>query len=162
MEKILPRNEMVQAINKVRVEKNQTGRPVIPTIKLLKMYCLQQRYNLADPALEEAVYDRISFQKFLDIDIVNDQIPDETTVCRFRKLLNDNELQKVIFELMNKRLEERGLNCKQGTIVDATIVNAPSSTKNKDKSRDPEMCSTKKGNQYYFGMKTHIGVDKKN
>jgi IS5 family transposase len=144
MEKTLPRNEMVQAINKVRSEKNQTGRPVIPTIKLLKMYCLQQRYNLADPAVEDAIYDRISFQKFLDIDIVNDQIPDETTICRFRKLLNENELQKTIFDLINRRLEEKGLICHQGTIVDATIISAPSSTKNKDKSRDPEMHSTQK------------------
>jgi IS5 family transposase len=126
------------------------------------MYCLQQRYNLSDPALEDAIYDRISFQKFLDIDIVNDQIPDETTICRFRKLLNDNELQKTIFELINQRLEKHGLNCKQGTIVDATIINAPSSTKNKGKSRDPEMHSTQKGNQRYFGMKAHIGIDKSN
>ncbi|MDR3168669.1 MAG: IS5 family transposase [Candidatus Peribacteria bacterium] len=144
MEKVLPRNEMVQAINKVRSEKNQTGRPVIPTIKLLKIYCLQQWYNLADPAVEDAVYDRISFQKFLDIDIVNDQIPDETTVCRFRKLLNDNELQKIIFDLINQKLEKHGLSCTQGTIVDATIINAPTSTKNKKKTRDPEMHSTQK------------------
>ena len=144
MERILPRNEMVQAINKVRSENNQTGRPIIPTIKLLKMYCLQQRYNLADPGVEEAIYDRISFQKFLDIDIVNDQIPDETTICRFRKLLNDNELQKIIFDLINKRLAEKDLMCREGTIVDATIVSAPSSTKNKEKTRDPEMHSTQK------------------
>jgi IS5 family transposase len=120
------------------------------------MYCLQQWYNLADPAIEESIYDRISFQKFLDIDIVNDQIPDETTICRFRKLLNDHELQKKIFELINKKLEEKGLICKQGSIVDATIINAPSSTKNKEKQRDPEMHSTGKGGQYYFGMKAHI------
>jgi IS5 family transposase len=126
------------------------------------MYCLQQRYNLADPAVEDAIYDRISFQKFLDIDIVNDQIPDETTICRFRKLLNDNELQKKIFELINKKLEEKRLTCTQGTIVDATIVNAASSTKNKEKQRDPEMHSTKKRDQHYFGMKAHIGVDKEN
>jgi len=161
MDQVIPWNEMVQEIDAVRPKK-ATWRPAIQTLVMLKIYCLQQRYNLADPAVEEAIYDRISFQRFLDIDIVVDQIPDETSVCRFRKLLTDNNLQKKLFEVINKKLEDKNLICTTWTIVDATIVNAPSSTKNKDKMRDPEMHSTKKGGQYYFGMKAHIGVDEEN
>lgn len=159
MEKIVPRKELVEKIEEVRKESGWAWRPTIPTMKLLKMYFLQQRFNLSDPGVEEAIYDRTSFQKFIDVDIVTDQIPDETTLCRFRKLLNDNDLQKELFATINLKLESKWLILNTWTIMDATIIQAPSSTKNKDEIRDPEMHSTKKWNQRYFGMKTHIWVD---
>lgn len=162
MEKIIPWNEMVSQIEIVREKNEWIWRPTIPTLKLFKMYCLQQRFNLSDPLVEEHIYDRSSFQKFLDIDIVVDQIPDETTLCRFRKLLNDSHLQEDLFGIINRKLEEKWLIVETWTIMDATIIQAPSSTKNKEEKRDPEMASTQKNNQRYFGMKTHIGVDSKN
>ena len=120
---------------------------------------LQQWYNLSDPEAEDNIYDRNSFQKFLDIDLLSDSVPDETTILNFRHLLEEHRLQEKILKIVNDFLERHGLFMKQGTIVDATIIAAPSSTKNKDKKRDPEMHQTKKGNQWYFGMKGHIGVD---
>ena len=126
------------------------------------MYFLQQWYGLSDPGVEEAVYDRISFQKFLDIDLLNETVPDETTILRFRHLLEEHNLQEKVFDLIKKILEERNLIMKSGTIVDATIIEAPSSTKNKRKKRDSEMSSTKKHGKWHFGMKAHIGVDVSN
>jgi len=111
--------------------------------------------------MEEAIYDRRSFADFLEIDLINDPIPDESTILNFRHLLEEKNLPKQIFKLLNSYLEDRGLIMRAGTIVDATIIQAPSSTKNQDKKRDPEMSSTKKNNTYYFGMKAHIGVDSK-
>lgn len=128
---------------------------------MVKVYCLQQWYNLGDLPMEEAIYDRRSFADFLGIDLMNDPIPDETTILKFRHLLEKNDLPKRIFQLLNSYLEGKGLIVRAGTIVDATIIQAPSSTKNQDKKRDPEMSSTKKNNTYYFGMKAHIGVDSK-
>lgn len=135
------------------------GRPKMEGMLLLKMYCLQQWFGLSDPGVEEEIYDRISFQKFLNIDLLNDIIPDETTLLRFRHLLEEHKLQEKLFEKINEVLEKKGLIMRKWTLVDATIINAPSSTKNEKKERDPDMASTKKGNQYYFGMKAHIWVD---
>jgi len=137
---------------------NKRGRPAYRLGLMIKIYCLQQWYNLGDLAMEEAIYDRLSFQKFLNIDLMLDPIPDETTILNFRRLLEENQLQERLFYSMNKQLSKQGLIMKQGTIVDATIVRSPSSTKNSEKKRDPEMSSTKKNGTYYFGMKTHIGV----
>lgn len=138
---------------------NTTGRPAYKLSLMVKIYCLQQWYNLGDLAMEEAIYDRRSFSDFLAIDLMNDRIPDETTILNFRHLLEEKHLPEKIFRLLTSYLESRGLIMKEGTIVDATIINSPSSTKNKEKKRDPEMSSTKKNNNYHFGMKAHIGVD---
>jgi IS5 family transposase len=140
-------------------ETKETGRKKKEVTMMLRVYFLQQWYNLSDPAAEEAIYDRNSFQKFLGLDLLSDSVPDETTILNFRHLLEEHELQKKFFETVNLILEEKGLMMREGTIVDATIITAPSSTKNKEKKRDPEMSSTKKGNDWFFGMKANIGVD---
>lgn len=128
---------------------------------MLRIYFLQKWYDLSDPAMEDAIYDRNSFQKFLEMDLLSESVPDETTICKFRHLLEEYELQEEFFRIVNAILEERGLMVKEGTITDATIVNAPSSTKSESGKRDPDMSSTKKGNQWYFGMKAHVGTDTK-
>jgi transposase, IS5 family len=120
---------------------------------------LQQWFNLSDPAVEEALYDSLAMRRFVDIDLGREPVPDETTVCRFRHLLEAHDLGQKLFDEVQRHLAAKGLKVATGTIVDATIINAPSSTKNADKARDPEMHQTKKGNQWYFGMKAHFGVD---
>lgn len=126
---------------------------------MLKIYFLQQWYELSDPGAEEAIYDRNSFQKFLNIDLLSNTVPDETTILNFRHFLEEQKLPEKFFEIVNDLLEEKNLIMKKGTSVDATIIDAPSSTKNKEKKRDEEMTSTRKGNTWFFGMKAHIGVD---
>jgi len=134
------------------------GRPKTDIELLLKVYFLQQWYNLGDPTVEAEIHDSIAFRRFLGIDLI-ENIPDESTICRFRHFLEEHRLPEKFFRRTAGILEEKGLILKRGTIVDATIVKASSSTKNKDKKRDPEMSSTKKNNNYHFGMKQHIGVD---
>jgi IS5 family transposase len=126
---------------------------------MLRIYFLQNWFNLSDPAVEEALYDSLSMRDFVGIDLGREGAPDETTVCKFRHLLEAHDLGKRLFEEVGRHLQAKGLKVSTGTIVDATIINAPSSTKNQEGKRDPEMCQTKKGNQWYFGMKAHIGVD---
>lgn len=116
-------------------------------------------FNLADMACEEALYDSVSLRRFVGIDLGREPVPDSTTITKFRKLLNDNKLGEALFAKVGKELQERGFKLNTGTIVDATIIGAPSSTKNADKARDPEMHQTRKGQQWFFGMKLHIGVD---
>ena len=123
------------------------------------MYLLQCWFNLSDPGTEDAIYDSYAMRKFTGIDFMTDSVPDETTLCKFRHLLEEQGLNKLFFEAINRVMEASGHIMKGGTIVDATIIDAPSSTKNSDKKRDPEMHSTKKGNQWRFGMKCHVGVD---
>lgn len=135
------------------------GRPPIGLERMLRIYFLQQWYALADEALEDAIYDSQAMRDFIGIDLAIESVPDATTLLRFRHLLEKHALTQRIFEEINANLTERGLFMREGTIVDATIVAAAPSTKNKAKQRDPEMKQTKKGNQYYFGMKAHIGVD---
>jgi IS5 family transposase len=137
------------------------GRPPVGLERMLRIYFLQQWFNLSDPAVEEALYESISMRQFVGIDLGREPVPDETTVCKFRHLLERHELGRALFEEVHRHLAAQGLKVSTGTIVDATIINAPSSTKNKDKARDPEMHQTKKGNQWYFGMKAHVGVDSK-
>lgn len=137
----------------------ETGRKRKELKMMLKIYFLQQWFNLSDPGMEEAIYDRNSFQKFLDMDLLSDRVPDETTILNFRHLLEAHKLQEEFLEVVNAVLEEKGFLMRKGTIVDATLIAASPSTKNTDKKRDPEMHQTKKGNQWYFGMKGHIGVD---
>jgi len=160
MSKVIPWQKFIEVIEPYYKEK-QRGRKKTDLLLLLKIYFLQQWYNLSDPGAEEAIYDRNSFQKFLGIDLLADTVPDETTILKFRHKLEENDLQEKLFVEASSYLEEEGLLLKEGTIADATIIAAPSSTKNKNKRRDEEMSSTKKGNNYHFGMKMHIGVDHK-
>jgi len=127
-----------------------------------KLCCLiEQWFNLSDPAVEEALYDSGVMGCFVGIDLGNEPVPDETTVCKFRHLLEEHRLGGQMLEAVNLHLQSRGVRITTGTIVDATIIHAPTSTKNREQKRDPEMHQTKKGNQWYFGMKAHVGVDSK-
>jgi transposase, IS5 family len=129
--------------------------------KMLRIYFLQPWFNLADPAVEEALYDSASLRQFAGIDLGGEPVPDETTVCKFRHLLEEHHLGEEILGTVNLHLQAKGVRITTGTIVDATIIHAPSSTKNREQSRDPEMHQTRKGKQWYFGMKAHVGVDSK-
>lgn len=137
----------------------RAGRPPIGLERMLRMYFLQQWYGLADAALEDAVYDSRAFCGFLGIDLEHERVPDATTLLGFRRLLEKHELTKRLFDTVKEHLRARGLLLEKGTLVDASIFNAPSSTKNKDKARDPAMHQTRKGNQWYFGAKAHTGTD---
>lgn len=135
------------------------GRPPIGLERMLRIHFIQHWFNLADLACEEALYDSASLRSFVGIDLGREPVPDSTTITKFRKLLNDNKLGEALFAQVGKELQARGFKVNTGTIVDATIIGAPSSTKNADKARDPDMHQTRKGQQWYFGMKLHIGVD---
>ena len=137
--------------------KGEGGRPAYPLMAMLRIYLMQNWFGYSDPAMEEALYETTILRQFAGLSL--ERIPDETTILNFRRLLEKHELAAGILGVINGYLGDRGLSLRQGTIVDATLINAPSSTKNKDGKRDPEMHQTKKGNQYYFGMKAHIGVD---
>src|SRR5690606_36249199 len=137
------------------------GRPPVPLERMLRIYFLQLWFNLSDPAVEEALYDSEAMRRFAGIDLGQEAAPDETTVCKFRHLLERNGMGKTLLTAINRYLHENGIKIAKGTIVDATIISAPSSTKNKSGERDPEMHQTKKGNQWYFGMKAHVAVDSK-
>jgi IS5 family transposase len=160
MDQIMPWGQFMESVLPYYTEK-EIGRKRKELKMMLKIYFAQKWYDLSDPGMEDAIYDRNSFQKFLEIDLLGDSVPDETTICKFRHLLEEHNLQEEFFQIVNDILDERGLIVKEGTITDATIVAAPSSTKNKEGKRDPDMSSTKKGNQWYFGMKAHIGTDTK-
>jgi IS5 family transposase len=135
------------------------GRPPLPMERMFRVYCLQQWYNLSDPGAEEALYDSITMRQFAGVRADDDVIPDETSILNFRRLLERHKLSERLLTEINAHLSERGLFVGRGTIVDATIINAPSSTKNAEKKRDPQMHQTRKGKQWYFGMKMHTGVD---
>ena len=135
------------------------GRPPVGLERMLRLHCLQLWFDLSDPAAEEALYDSRAMRSCVGIDLGRERVPDETTVMRFRHLLEEHKLGAKIFEEVGRVLQRRGLRLSKGTIVDATIIAAPSSTKNADGERDPEMHQTKKGQQWYFGMKMHVGVD---
>lgn len=139
--------------------KNKKGRPAKGIEKMLRMYLLQIWFSLSDEGLEDAIYDSLSMQKFMGISLMYDGVPDATTLLKFRRIIEKNKLGEKIFNTINGILEDKGKIMHGGTIVDATIINAPSSTKNELNERDGEMHSTKKGNQWYFGMKAHVGVD---
>jgi IS5 family transposase len=135
------------------------GRPPLPMERMFRIYCLQQWYNLSDPGAEEALYDSITMRQFAGVRADDDVIPDESSILGFRHLLERHKLTERLLAEINAHLSERGLFVGKGTIVDATIIHAPSSTKNAEKKRDPEMHQTRKGKQWYFGMKMHTGVD---
>jgi IS5 family transposase len=138
------------------------GRPAYPLETMLRIHLMQQWYDLSDPAMEDALIEVPTMRRFAGIDLISERIPDETTILAFRHLLERHDLGKQIFETVKAHLKANGMAMKQGTIIDATLIAAPSSTKNEKGERDPEMHQTKKGNQWYFGMKVHIGVDKDN
>ena len=160
MERVVPWAELCALVEPV-YPKPGNGRPPVGLERMLRIYFLQHWFNLSDPAVEEALYDSSAMRAFVGIDLGCEPVPDETTVCKFRHLLESHELGRGLFEQVARHLQARGLKVASGTIVDATIINAPSSTKNQSGERDPEMKQTKKGNQWYFGMKAHIGVDSK-
>jgi len=137
------------------------GRPPIGLDRMLRIHLLQHWFNLADAACEEALYDSAALRAFVGIDLGREPVPDATTILKFRHLLEKHDLGKSIFAEVGRILQERGLRLSAGTIVDATIIAAPSSTKNADQQRDPEMKQTRKGNQWHFGMKVHVGADSK-
>lgn len=135
------------------------GRPTIGLARMLRMYVAQQCFGLSDEGIEDAIYDSQAIRGFVGIDLNRESAPDATTLLKFRHLLEANGLTRKIFDTINGHLAERGLMMREGTIVDATLIAAPPSTKNKDGERDPEMHQSKKGNDWHFGMKAHIGVD---
>ena len=159
MEEVIPWAEL-RAVIEPHYPKGQRGRPPIGLERMLRVYFLQQWYGLADEALEDALYDSQALQRFARIDLGAEGVPDATTLLKFRRLLETHDLCKGLFTAINADLAARGLLLREGTLVDATLIAAPSSTKNKDRERDPEMHQTKKGNQWYFGMKAHIGADR--
>ncbi|MEJ8858845.1 IS5 family transposase [Variovorax robiniae] len=159
MERVVPWARLIAVIEPMYPRSGRVGRQPVGVARMLRMYCLQQWYGLADEALEDALYDSQALRDFVGIDLSRESVPDATTLLKFRRLLLDNDLTKALFEEINAHLAEQGLLMRAGTIVDATIIAAPSSTKNASNTRDPEMHQTKKGNQWHFGMKAHIGVD---
>lgn len=158
MEVVVPWRELCAEIEPFYPKAGQ-GRPPVGLERMLRMYFLQQWFNLADPAVEDALYDSNAMRHFVGIDLGREPVPDETTVCKFRHLLERHGLGAKIFQRVNGYLESRGMKLGTGTIVDATLIQAPCSTKNKQEQRDPEMHQTRKGNQWYFGLKAHVGVD---
>ena len=158
MDAIVPWAALCQVIEP-HYPKAGNGRPPIGLQRMLRIHFIQHWFNLADLACEEALYDSASLRRFVGIDLGLEPVPDATTMLRFRRLLNANKLGEALFARVGKELQERGIKVNTGTIVDATIIAAPSSTKNADKARDPHMHQTRKGQQWYFGMKLHIGVD---
>ncbi len=159
MEAIIPWADLLAVIEPF-YPKGERGRPPIGLERMLRVYFLQQWYGLADEALEDAIYDSQALRGFARIDLAADGVPDATTLLKFRRLLETNDLCKGIFNAINADLAGRGLLLREGTLVDATLLAAPPSTKNRERQRDPEMHQTRKGNQWYFGMKAHIGADR--
>ena len=160
MEAVVPWRELCSLIEP-HYPSGQRGRPPIGIERMLRIYFLQQWFNMSDPQAEDCLYDSEAMRKFVGIDLGVEASPDETTICKFRHLIEEKGIGKQIFAAVNEHLKAQGIKVGNGTIVDATIITAPCSTKNNDKERDPEMHQTKKGNQWYFGMKGHIGVDSK-
>ena len=160
MDAIIPWEQLVRLIEP-HYPKAGNGRPPLGLEKMLRIYFLQIWFNLSDPGAEDSIYDSESMRRFVRIDLGSDKVPDETSILNFRHLLEEHELTKEMFALINGVLEGKGLLLRSGTIVDATIIAAPSSTKNATESRDPEMKQTKKRNNWHFGMKVHVGTDRR-
>lgn len=158
IERITPWIKLITALEP-HYPKGRRGRPPLGLERMLRMYIAQQCFGLSDEGIEDAIYDSVSVRCFVGIDLSHESAPDATTLLKFRRLLEKAGLTQVIFKTINADLAEQGLMLKEGTIVDATLIAAPPSTKDWDKRRDPEMHQSKKGNQWYFGMKAHIGAD---
>ncbi len=148
MDRVVPWTRLIALIEPHYPTSGRVGRPPVGVPRMLRMYFLQQWYSLSDEGLEDAIYDSQSMREFVGIDLAREQVPDSTTLLKFRRKLEDNKLTQAIFDEVNAHLGERGLLMREGTLVDATIIAAPPSTKNKDKARDPEMHQTRKGNQW--------------
>lgn len=159
MDRVVPWRELVALIDPHYWGKASTGRPPFPCELMLRIHFLQQWFGHSDPAMEEALHDVPLYRAFIGIDPGADRMPDESTILRFRHLLEQHGLAPAMLRLINELLSTRGLMLKAGTAIDATLIHAPSSTQNSSGERDPEMHQTKKGNQWFFGMKAHIGVD---
>jgi len=157
MEKLIPWKQLEKKVARY-YPKGENGRPPYPLSSMLRVHCMQLFYNLSDPAMEDALYEIESMRRFAGLRL-SERLPDETTILNFRHFLESHGLGKALFQEVNKHLEKNGLMLREGSIVDATIISAPSSTKNSDGKRDPQMHQTRKGKQWYFGMKMHIGVD---
>ena len=160
MDQVVPWGELLKVIER-HYPKAGNGRPPLGLEKMLRVYCLQQWFNLSDPGMEDALYDIESLRRFAGIELEQDEVPDETTILNFRHLLERHGLTKKLFAKVEEHLQQSGLLLREGTIVDATIISAPRSTKNAEGKHDPEMSSTRKGNNWYFGMKLHVGTDTK-
>jgi len=158
MERVVPWAVLVQIVEP-HYPKAKTGRPPFGIETMLHIHYLQQWFGLSDPAMEEALHDTPLYLEFAGLSSGSSRIPDETTILRFRHLLEKHDLAVDMLRVVNQLLQNKGLMLKTGTAVDATLISAPSSTKNASGERDPEMKQSKKGNQWYFGMKAHIGVD---
>jgi transposase, IS5 family len=159
MEEMIPWADLLAVIEPF-YPKGERGRPPLGLERMLRVYFLQQWYGLADEATEDAIYDSQAMRGFARLDLAADGVPDATTLLKFRRLLETHNLCQGLFHAINADLAARGLMMREGTLVDATLLAAPPSTKNKEKKRDPEMHQTRKGNQWYFGMKAHIGADR--
>jgi IS5 family transposase len=159
MNTVVPWEKLTALIEPVYPTGEGAGRPPIGLERMLRIHFLQHWFNLSDPAVEEALYDSRAMREFVSIDLGREPVPDETTICKFRHRLEEKDMGKQIFATVNEHLKSQGFKVSTGTIVDATIIAAPSSTKNKEGKRDPEMHQVKKGNEWHFGMKAHIGVD---
>ncbi|MFM0101901.1 IS5 family transposase [Paraburkholderia nemoris] len=158
MRRVVPWSQLI-ALIEPHYPKGKTGRPPFPIATMLQIHFMQQWFGLSDPAMEEALYDVPLYRDFAGLDGGMTRLPDESTILRFRHLLEAHGLAVQMLALVNEILSGKGLMLKAGSVVDATLISAPNSTKNASGTRDPEMHQTKKGNQWYFGMKAHIGVD---
>jgi len=158
MNEIIPWEEWITLIRPF-YPSGKRGRPPMGIEKMLRMYLLQSWFNLSDEGVEDAIYDSYAMRMFMGVNFCEEQAPDATTLLHFRHLIEKNHLGEAMFAAINAVLEANGCIMHGGTILDATIINAPSSTKNKEKARDPEMHQTMKGNEWRFGMKAHVGVD---
>lgn len=159
MEQVVPWQRLIAVVEPYYPKSGRRGRPPIALHKMLRMYFVQNWYGLADEAVEDAIYDSQALRDFCSIDLAVESVPDATSLLNFRHLLENNRLPQAMLTEVNALLAERGLLMNRGTLIDATLIAAPSSTKNEKRERDPEMHQTKKGNQWYFGMKAHIGAD---
>jgi transposase, IS5 family len=158
MEQVVPWAELCGVIEP-HYPKPGNGRPLVGLERMLRMYFVQHWFNLADAACEDALLDSTALRRFVGIDLGRERVPDATTLLKFRRLLEKHKLGEALFAKVGEVLQSNGMKVGTGTIVDATIIGAPSSTKNADRQRDPEMHQTRKGQQWFFGMKLHIGVD---
>lgn len=158
MEEVVPWADMM-AIIEPFYPKAGNGRRPMPLDMMLRIHCAQKWYNLSDAGMESELYDSMALRRFVGLHGATEAVPDETTILKFRRLLEENTLHEKLFLDVNVKLEQHGLLVRSGTIMDATLIAAPPSTKNEKRERDPEMHQTKKGNQWYFGMKVHVGTD---
>jgi len=158
MDAVIPWEVVIKLVKR-HYPKAGGGRHPVPLERMIRIYFLQQWYGLSDPGMEDSLYDIESMRRFVGIELGVDPVPDETTILKFRHLLERHGLTEKLFQKIEGYLSAHGLLVNEGTIVDATIIHAPASTKNEERKRDPEMKQTKKGNQWFFGMKAHVGTD---